>query len=718
MKALERVPRSDAILQQRKKLEQELEELEDQEELYWKQRSRADWLRDGDKNSGFFHKKASARRKRNTIRRIQEELGGFVTKHDDIAACLVKYFDKLFEAGPVPHETPILDTVTASISAEQNEALLLPFNRDEIFFALKQMGQRKAPGEDGFSVLFFRRNWSVVGDDVVKMVTQILEQGEMLAGLNHTLLALIPKVKNPVTPKEYRPISLCNVVYKLVSKVLANRLKPLLNQVISEEQSAFVPGRVIIDNIMAAFECFHTMKRKKKSRIAYCAAKIDMAKAYDRVEWHFLESMMNRLGFAERWVKLIMMCVTTVTYSVLINGHQSERFTPTRGIRQGDPLSPYLFLICAEGLSAATKNAGRERRLRGIEPARGAPAVTHLFFADDSVFFCRATEQETQELKNILLDYEKESGQLVNFQKSEISFSENVKTHQRLIVGGILGMQIVSKHNKYLGLPTVVGRSKKEIFQGLKERVRSKLKGWKEKTLSIAERETLIKAVAQAQLTYAMSVFKILESILDEIHSMITNFYWGQRGSERRIHWVRREELVCEKEDGGLGLRDLRGFNTAMLAKQVWRLYQRPDTLIARIMKAKYYKNSTVLDAKVGYNPSFIWRSLMSSQGLLLDGTRWRIGDGQNVRVWGDKWLPTEPYYVDDTPRGLAVDAMVCDLIDVETGGWDDTLLEASFTSEVARTIAAIPLRDQGEKDVLIWAGSEKGDYTVKEGYR
>ncbi|CAL1372064.1 unnamed protein product [Linum trigynum] len=293
------------------------------------------------------------------------------------------------------------------------------------------MDKRKAPGPDVMSVLFFHRYWHIVGDDVVNTVFMILEIGVMPENLNHTLIALIPKVKVLTTPKEFRPISLCNVIYKLVAKVLANRMKLVLDLVISEEQSAFVPGRYITDNIMAVFECFHSMKQKRKGGQGFFAAKIDMAKAYDRVEWHFLEGVMNHMGFSERWCRLVMMCVKTVTYAVLVNGHQSPSFIPIRGLRQGDTLSPYLFLLCAEGLSAYTKAAVQHKRFYGISPARGAPTVTHLFFADDSVFFGRANAHDSSTLKHILQAYERESGQMVNLQKSEVSFSGKVKPHQR-----------------------------------------------------------------------------------------------------------------------------------------------------------------------------------------------------------------------------------------------------------------------------------------------
>ncbi|CAL1389645.1 unnamed protein product [Linum trigynum] len=348
------------------------------------------------------------------------------------------------------------------------------------------------------------------------------------------------------------------------------------------------------------------MSKRTKGKIGYLAAKIDMAKAYDRVEWHFLEGVMRKMGFDERWIRIVMLCVTTVSYSVLVNGHKSETFAPGRGIRQGDPLSPYLFLLCAEGLSAYTSQAIQQGRLHGFKPAQGAPVISHLFFADDSIFFTRATVPASLMLKGILRDYEKESGQQVSFQKSDVSFSKNVSHHRRLEIGGILGMKVVEKHNKYLGLGTVAGRSKKELFGDIVERIKKKLKGWKEKTLSVAAREVLIRSVAEAQLNYAMSVFRVPEGVIDEVQSLITRFWWGQRGEERKAHWINRDRLVMPKEMGGMGLRELRGLNTAFLAKQLWGLLNQPESLIARILRAKYHKNDSILNAELGYRPSFV----------------------------------------------------------------------------------------------------------------
>ena len=166
---------------------------------------------------------------------------------------------------------------------------------------------------------------------------------------------------------DLRPISLCNVVYKVVSKVLANRLREVLPQIITPNQSAFFLGRLISDNILIAYELTHFLVNKREGKVGYAAIKLDMSKAYDRVEWCFLERMIRQLWFHERWISLIMECVTTVRYRVKVNGDLSESFTPRRGLRQGDPLSPYLFLLCAEAFSALFRKGEEEGLIAGVK---------------------------------------------------------------------------------------------------------------------------------------------------------------------------------------------------------------------------------------------------------------------------------------------------------------------------------------------------------------
>ena len=188
----------------------------------------------------------------------------------------------------------------------------------------------------------------------------------MLPNINPTNIVLIPKVQSPKRMSEFRPISVCNVIYKIISKVLANRLKQVLPQIISSTQSAFVSGRLITDNMLVAYETFHTMHARKKGKKGSVALKFDISKAYDRVEWHFLQIIMEKMGFLAGWIKKVMSYVTTPSFSILVNGKPYGMIQPSRGIRQGDLISPYLFLLCAEGLTALLKKAESDGRIKGV----------------------------------------------------------------------------------------------------------------------------------------------------------------------------------------------------------------------------------------------------------------------------------------------------------------------------------------------------------------
>ena len=233
--------------------------------------------------------------------------------------------------------------------------------------------------------------------------------------------------------------------------------------------------------------------------------------------------MMMRLGFHERWIELIMECVSSVKYQIRFNDTEMDEFIPTRGLRQGDPLSPYLFLICSEGLSSLLMHEEEIGGIEGIRVARNTPSISHLLFADDSLILMRATVQNATTLKRVLDTYCQSSGQRVSTPKSSVFFSPNTRVNEREVVCQLLDILTEALSYKYLGLPTIVGVDKSDCFQHLVDRVCQRLKGWKEKFLSVQGKEILLKAVAQEIPSYAMSVFKlpkgICKAITDEISS-------------------------------------------------------------------------------------------------------------------------------------------------------------------------------------------------------
>jgi hypothetical protein len=235
-----------------------------QEESYWRQRAKTHWLQEGDLNTKFFHMTASARHQKKRIEKLVNEENIVVTTQPELCEVTLNYFNHLFKANSTIHE-PILSLISPKITPLDNEQLVAPITREELRAALFDMHPDKAPGPDGFNPAFYQHFWDRCGDDIFVAAKDWLDRGYFPSSLNETNVCLIPKCEHPSSIKDMRPISLCNVLYKMVSKLLANRLKQVLENCVSEEQSAFIEGRSIFDNALIAIEVIHAFKRKTRA---------------------------------------------------------------------------------------------------------------------------------------------------------------------------------------------------------------------------------------------------------------------------------------------------------------------------------------------------------------------------------------------------------------------------------------------------------------------
>ncbi|CAN1744284.1 Putative ribonuclease H protein At1g65750 [Linum perenne] len=578
----------------------------------------------------------------------------------------------------------------------------------------------KAPGPDGLNPAFYQSFWEVLGKEIADDCRRWLAEKIIPVEVRATNIVLIPKKDNPTRMADLRPISLCNVRYRILAKVLANRLRGIMTDIIPEEQSAFIQGRSIIDNVLIAVETLHALNLRRSAKVGEVALKMDISKAFDRVEWRYLEAIMLKLGFAAEWVQLMMLCVSSVEYSVLFDTHQTETFKPMRGLRQGCPLSPFLFIICAEGLSAIIRQATDRGHLHGVRVCRGAPLVSHLLFADDSFFFFRAEIEEARRMRQLFDQYASASGQLINFEKSGIFFSRSTHTMLQDAISNVLGVYDPFDRGKYLGLPSVVGRNKKATFQYVKDRVWERIQKWKGRWLSKGGKEVLVKAVLQAIPTYCMNVFVLPVTMIAELERMLNSFWWGTKNSGGQgISWMRWERLCVRKEDGGMGFKDLHAFNLAMVGKQGWKFMTEPNALVTKIFKAKYFPRGDFLSATLKGSPSFAWHSIWKSQELIRQGYRWRVGDGKSVGIWCEPWLKRHGRLRIESAVVPGLENLrVEDLWIPGFRCWDEELLYNIFSPEDVAAIMEVNTLVGGGNDNRIWHYNKSGEYSVKSAYK
>ncbi|GKU93956.1 hypothetical protein SLEP1_g7505 [Rubroshorea leprosula] len=334
------------------------------------------------------------------------------------------------------------------LSDMDREMLEVEFTIEEIREAVSSCASDKAPRPDGFNFHFIKSIWETIEGDIINFVNEFHQNGRLVRGLNASYITLVPKKKNPTTLQEYRPITMVGCLYKILAKILSNRLKKVIGKIINSSQSAFLEGRQLVDGDLTLNELVHYLKMKKKKELLF---KADFEKAFDSVNWNYLDSMHFNMGFGDKWRSWMKECLSSASFSILVNGSPTPEFKMQRGLRQGDPLSPYLFLIAAEGLHALLYEAERKNLLEGVDINENL-SISHLQFVDDTVLIGDASLKSIRAFKFLLRWFEMVSGLKINFGKNILY---GINTEERVCLdkskGGLSIPNLALRNSTLLG---------------------------------------------------------------------------------------------------------------------------------------------------------------------------------------------------------------------------------------------------------------------------
>ncbi|KAK1308956.1 hypothetical protein QJS10_CPA09g00001 [Acorus calamus] len=296
-----------------------------EEECFWRQKSRVSWLKEDYRNTAFFHTSTRVRRASNHIHSLQDG-SRTITDASDIKEHILSHFSSSYVPPHQSVDISLLEVVPRILTPMDNDMLLAIPSAQEIESITFSLKSSNAPGSDGFSGYFYHACWDIIHSDIILAIQDFFRDRKILKATNTTFIALIPKGPNPSTVKDFRPISLCNQWYKIMSKIIARRIASLLDKLILPQQVAYVPGRIISDNICLAHELAHRMKVNLRG--GSMCIKVDISKAFDKLNWGFLKAAMLKFGFSPTFINLITQCISTPMLSTLING------------------SPMVFLVC------------------------------------------------------------------------------------------------------------------------------------------------------------------------------------------------------------------------------------------------------------------------------------------------------------------------------------------------------------------------------------
>ncbi|KAM6595903.1 hypothetical protein CsatA_006427 [Cannabis sativa] len=686
------------------------------EEIFWRQKSRVKWLQQGDSCTKFFMASTVIRRRRNFIQELKTDVGSWERDPKTIAEMFTTKFNSIFIDKRTTSLPKLRCLDDCRVSPQDNAKLNSIPAEEEIELCMRSMGQDRAPGPDGMSTGFYLQHWPTVRRDVFDMATHFFRNFELPQFINNTNIVLVPKKDCPTGVNDYRPIALCNVAYKCISKILAMRLRNLLPCIISPAQTAFVKGRQIAENTAVAREIVHSMS-KKRGKKGFMMIKLDMEKAYDKMSWSFILEVLRTMNFDDTFIKWVQVCIEVKRMGLLLNGTVQGSIFPTCGLRQGDPLSPALFIIAADVLSRLIMTKTEEGKIAGFKFTRNGPAITHLMFADDVILFGKASVKEAKNFLKCIEEYCAWSGQAVNYQKSTVHFTQGVPNRMADDVLNILGMKRMKSDSVYLGLPLFRSLRRSKDLQFLVEKVMQRIKGWKTRLLSKAGRACLIQSVGSSIATYVAASDVIPKTIARKVDKELRDFWWGDSATRRSCHTIAWSSLCQPKLRGGLGFRRLETINSAFLLKWAWKALTDNSSIWGRAIQTKYLMNGNFMDAVPNSKDSSFWKAILRIRSQLANHVCRKIGNGKDTSIWFDPWVPSAnrcPTPLMDATNGVAwVNQFMDDNL-----RWNEEMIRRWFAREDATAILNIQLPQEDTKDAWLWLGDASGEFTIKSACR
>ncbi|XP_074288077.1 uncharacterized protein LOC141613236 [Silene latifolia] len=631
---LQALPSCPALIEAEREAADSLRHLSKVQYSFLSQKAKLDWTTNGDENTRFFHNHIRARQIHNSVMSIKGSDGAVYNNPKDIESAFLDYYKSLLGTCQATADVHFPTVRTGKlVTNDHKQVLLAPVSAAEIKECIFSIASTKSPGPDGFSSQFFKDSWDIVGGDIIAAVTDFFTNGKLLKELNTTTLTLIPKIDNPTSVLDFRPIACCNTVYKCISKVLCKRLSKILPDIVNESQGGFIKGRNIVENVLICQDLVRLYNRKAAS--PRCLIKIDLQKAYDSVEWVFLKQILSALKFPVKFMDLIMQCVTSPTYTLVLNGSCFGFFQGKRGLRQGDPLSPLLFTLCMEYLSRILGVVAQQEDFR-FHPLCGHLKLNHLLFADDLLLFSKGTAQSIMWILRGFATFSAASGLNLNKSKSNIYFNGVPST----VVNEILqvsGFQRGTLPFKYLGVPISAKKLSKNDGMKLTDRIVARIRGWGTRHLSYAGRLTLVTSVLTSLHSYWATIFLIPNSIMNCINAICRNFLWAGKSDYQKPPSVSWAMCCMPKEEGGLGIKEAKSWNKALLGKYAWWLAKKQDHLWVKWVNHVYMKGMDWKDYSPPLDCSWSWRKIAHTLQTF------------HQAYTGNNWLnSTIPYTVHD----------------------------------------------------------------------